>query len=516
MESDTLRHRLRRDWLWGVLLLVAVVLRFHALEARPVHWDEGVHAYFAWEFLTTGQFTYEPWRHGPFLYYAGSVAMAVFGERVVVGRAVVAAVSLGSVVAAYALRDELPMPTAAVAGALLAVHPYVLAPARFFRNDAMTATFTLLAVALYVHYRKTPSRGLAAGLGAALALAIATKEVSYFVLPAAFAPVAVVAHFEARFTDASWRAVLYRALPPTYLHYTVGVAVAVLAVLYGGWPPDPLAAPGAIVDGFQYWRSVAADGNGGKPMYYLGMLTDHTPVLFALALVGCAGTVLDRDGPSVRWLFLSWLALPAMLMSLASEQAWWSFVHLFTPFVFLVAFGVADLRDALQFAVGTVRDRLAARPGRTRGVARLDGPGGLGAATRRVRTGAGPTALGVVLAVLLVTSSVAAFGLPGGVERMAPGDGTDADAETFRYVADEAARLDCPVQLGKGVNPWPAPWWLRGLSIHGSQGKLTADWQFSQGPAVLVTGEEVTPPKRHEFRVVERNGYYVYLPRSGC
>lgn len=138
------------------IVVLAAALRFHHLGARPIHFDEGVHAYYAWRFATEGEFVYEPWRHGPLLYYATAPPMRLIDDSVVVGRAVVAAVSLAMLPALYLLRRDFPRSTLLFAASVLAIHPYALRTARLYRNDALLATFCLLGIGLYAAYRRRP------------------------------------------------------------------------------------------------------------------------------------------------------------------------------------------------------------------------------------------------------------------------------------------------------------------------------------------------------------------------
>ena len=53
-----------------VVALLAAAYRLPALDARPMHTDEAVHAYKFDEFWKTGDYVYDPFEyHGPTLYY---------------------------------------------------------------------------------------------------------------------------------------------------------------------------------------------------------------------------------------------------------------------------------------------------------------------------------------------------------------------------------------------------------------------------------------------------------------
>jgi hypothetical protein len=57
--------------------VVGAALRLVALDARPIHYDEGVHLIETWELLTDGTYTYTGYRHGPPLIYLSALLFNV-------------------------------------------------------------------------------------------------------------------------------------------------------------------------------------------------------------------------------------------------------------------------------------------------------------------------------------------------------------------------------------------------------------------------------------------------------
>ncbi|ERH11859.1 MAG: hypothetical protein J07HB67_00870, partial [halophilic archaeon J07HB67] len=62
----------------GVTLL-ALVVRFVALDARPFHWSEGRVGYWALRFAETGVYDYRPVAGGPLVFVAARWAIGLFG-----------------------------------------------------------------------------------------------------------------------------------------------------------------------------------------------------------------------------------------------------------------------------------------------------------------------------------------------------------------------------------------------------------------------------------------------------
>jgi uncharacterized protein (TIGR03663 family) len=52
-----------------LILVIAFILRFWSLDLKLLHHDEAIHAWFSYDLLTKGAWSYDPSYHGPFLYY---------------------------------------------------------------------------------------------------------------------------------------------------------------------------------------------------------------------------------------------------------------------------------------------------------------------------------------------------------------------------------------------------------------------------------------------------------------
>lgn len=483
------------------LVALAVAARFYHLGARPVHWDEGVHGYYAWEFLTSGTFAYDPWRHGTLLFYLTAPAMALFGESVTVGRAAVAAVSLGVFPALYLLRDDLPRPALWFAATVLALHPFVLATARFYRNDALLATFSLLAVGLYARALRTPNRTLGALLGVAAALALATKEIVYLVLPALALPVVVAAHFDGRFAGRPWRVLLARYAPPRQLSAAALSVLLATVVLYGNWPPDPVGAVPRLLDGIAYWID-EGQAEDGTVTYYLAFLARGAPLLFALTVVGAAGTVLRTRASWFRWVFLSWAAITTGLLSLLGDQSWWNVAAVFPPVALLAGCGGVDLALACRRALGE-RAETWSVPGDR----------------EWLRVALPIVAAGAVMAagIALIALPVGVSGFDGPRSNAMAGQvfdaGDDSRDRAFDLARQRAIETSCPGVLGPHEPTWPGRWWFRGLGFSKAS---NASEVRAAAPAVVVDRKPVDGLGGANYSTTQVGEWYVYAPSRPC
>ncbi|MBV9712666.1 MAG: TIGR03663 family protein [Ktedonobacteraceae bacterium] len=193
------------EWLpfWGIILLAAI-LRFWGLGDKPLHHDESLHAYYAWQLMindlqnwascfngvNAGCYRYDPLLHGPFQFHAIAFVYQISqwlhapdnGVNTTTVR--IAAATLGTVIVGlpYFLRDYLGRIGALLASFLLAVSPSMVYFSRFAREDIYLVCFTFLmvvAVARYVRDRKMSWLVLSA---AAFSLAYATAEATFLTI----------------------------------------------------------------------------------------------------------------------------------------------------------------------------------------------------------------------------------------------------------------------------------------------------------------------------------------------
>lgn len=511
--SERVRDVSARRVAWALVILsLAAFVRLHNLEARGAHWDEGVHAYYSWEFLTTGEFTYEPWRHGPFLYYLSVPFMRLFGESIASGRTAVAVVSLGMLPALYLLRDELPLPAIVFSSLMLALHPYVVHTARFYRNDVMLATFMLLSIGSYARYYRTGRRAWAAGIGVTAGLAFASKEVAFLILPAVAAPILVVMHFHARFETGSIRTSLLEFLPPKHLLLVPVGFLAVIVFFFGGWPLEATDSFGKFLSGLTYWLS-EGQAEEGRVTFYLDWIVAGTPVLFALMAVGIAGAVLRPDSSWFRWIFVAWASFITLVLSLIGDQSWWNVVLLFPPIALLAGYGVTDAWLGARRFADAARERFGIRTGPT-------SPDEI-ASTRQILGIVLPIiAAGVALAIVIgaVPAPEAVAGLESpnqttgfGIQGITVHEQTDTRDRAFQAAREAALQTGCPAFIGPDVYPWPAKWWFRGIE-HEHVTELEED----DRPGVVVTTNPSLSFEEQGYRTLAFEEYRVYVPPDNC
>jgi uncharacterized protein (TIGR03663 family) len=140
---------------YGLIGIIAAVMRFYNLGARAMHHDESLHGFFSWgfkngldEFFTFGTantdtYKHVPFMHGPFQFIGNGFMMWIFGDGDYQARILAATMGTGLVLLPLLLRKQLGRFGALAAAAFIAISPTLLYYSRFTREDIYTAFWTL-------------------------------------------------------------------------------------------------------------------------------------------------------------------------------------------------------------------------------------------------------------------------------------------------------------------------------------------------------------------------------------
>ena len=181
---------------YGLLMVIAITLRFWNLGARAMHHDESLHSYFGFgfskgldDFFTFGTlnndgYKHVPFMHGPFQFIGNGFVMWIFGDGDYQGRILAATMGTAMVAFPFLLRKQLGTFGALAAAMFIAFSPTLTYYSRFTREDIYTAFWVLGIVVFawrYMATRKDHFLYLMAGFMAGLFL---TKETSYMTVGA--------------------------------------------------------------------------------------------------------------------------------------------------------------------------------------------------------------------------------------------------------------------------------------------------------------------------------------------
>lgn len=146
-----------RDWFWlascAVITAIAAVLRFIALDLKPLHHDEGVNGYFLTTLFRDGIYKYDPANyHGPTLYYIALAFAKVFGLETVPIRASVAIWGVLVVVLCFYLWPYIGKAGSLFAGLFVALSPGMVFISRYFIHEIFFVFLSLAIVIAAVYF----------------------------------------------------------------------------------------------------------------------------------------------------------------------------------------------------------------------------------------------------------------------------------------------------------------------------------------------------------------------------
>ncbi|MDD1719914.1 MAG: TIGR03663 family protein [Methanoregulaceae archaeon] len=166
-----IRKHLSFERLFFILVLLTFAIRLISLDLKLFHHDEAIHAWFSYDLLTKGGYSYDPMYHGPLLYYLTSGMFWLFGDTDLVARFLPAVFGSALVLLVYPIyrMGYLDRKQTLVAALFIAVSPDLVYFSRFLRHDIFQLFFTLLilvALLAYLNYGKL-RYGILAGIAVA-------------------------------------------------------------------------------------------------------------------------------------------------------------------------------------------------------------------------------------------------------------------------------------------------------------------------------------------------------------
>ncbi|HWC30234.1 MAG TPA: flippase activity-associated protein Agl23 [Dehalococcoidia bacterium] len=164
------------------IVLVAAVIRFADLGAMALHHDESLHARYTWQLYDGQGYQHNPLMHGPFLFHSGALAYFLFGDADATSRFLPALFGTMLVGMPYLLRKQIGMPAVLIAAAILCFSPTLLYFSRFYRNEMYLSVWSFAVIICIWRYIDEQRDRYLYILAAALALAFATKEVTFILV----------------------------------------------------------------------------------------------------------------------------------------------------------------------------------------------------------------------------------------------------------------------------------------------------------------------------------------------
>ena len=241
-RTRTAMRRSRELLAWLLLLLFAAGTHLAALGHRVLSHDESIHALSSFHLWHDGEYRHDPTYHGPLLYALDAAAFALLGDDDGTARLVPALAGILLLPLLFAARRELGKNGALAAACLVVVSPTLLFYSRYLVADLHVALLGLAWLLAAARYRETGRRRWLVVLTAAMALALATKEVAFLLGATLGAFFLAASLWPARSGEARTGRERARDLTVWMLAFALPFASPVLALL-GGWRPNSDAPP---------------------------------------------------------------------------------------------------------------------------------------------------------------------------------------------------------------------------------------------------------------------------------
>ncbi|MEK9659383.1 MAG: flippase activity-associated protein Agl23 [Chloroflexota bacterium] len=170
---------------WCALMAAALASRLWDVGGRALHYDELLHAWYAWRYADGLGYAHTPLTHGPLLFHLAAGTFKLLGSSDMTARMLPALVGAVVVAMPLALRGALGRWGALGASVLLLTSPTGLYFARFLRNDVYMSLWALVLAALIWNHTRNPRLWHLVAWALAWSGAFATKETA-FMLAGAF------------------------------------------------------------------------------------------------------------------------------------------------------------------------------------------------------------------------------------------------------------------------------------------------------------------------------------------
>ena len=164
----------------ALILVLAVISRFHNIDLRVMSHDEVNHVVPSWELFRGKGYRHDPVTHGPFQFHLVSLSYFLLGDNDFSARVPAALFSIAAVgFILFAYRRYLGRTGAIIAGFLFLISPYMLYYGRYTRNEAFIELFGVLTLYAVLRYLDKGDRFSLFLLTITTVLHFTTKETAF-------------------------------------------------------------------------------------------------------------------------------------------------------------------------------------------------------------------------------------------------------------------------------------------------------------------------------------------------
>ncbi len=330
-----------------LIIFFALLIRLFDLGERVFHHDESVHASFTLNLLKTGQYTYNPAYHGPFLFHSTAVIFHFLGINDATARLIPVFFGVATIPLLFLLKKELGKRGVLWSAFLLSFSPSMVYFSRFFRNDLIIVFCTLATVAGGVRYlenlhstKRYPYLILAAS---SLAIAVSSKENAYLVILmfGAYGGIYILYKFYSDWKKENLSlkkalrlksSAFFPFLPEILLS---GVLFFFIVMLFYTSLFRNDITPFSIVEkAFSHWMEMHKIQRLGGPFYfYIPILLVYESPILLFGTMGIIYFLKKKDKNAPFFLFISYWAVASLLLySYLQEKVPWLVVNIVLPF----------------------------------------------------------------------------------------------------------------------------------------------------------------------------------------
>lgn len=350
--------------LFIIAIAIASWIRFHELQIKPFHHDEGVNSYFLLNLARSGNYQYDPTNyHGPSLYYLALIAMTALGQTDFALRFTPALFGVLAALLVWPLRRHLGTIGTAAAAFGIALSPGLVYYSRDFIHE-MLFGFAVFGVVVGA-WRYAESRNFFwfALAAVSMGLLLTTKEtavVNLAVIVIALPSAAVWSATrkllrEHRFTPGNLVRDLKHdaaSLLPSFDHALAAAIIAIFlhiflySSLFKHWP--------GVTDFFKsiwLWTKERSTTDHVHPFtYYLGILLKLELPLLIGSFLG--GLVVLLKGTRF-WLFTAaWTLGTVLAYSIIPYKTPWLMVSFLIPMALMTGYGAEQIYQLLPTISG--------------------------------------------------------------------------------------------------------------------------------------------------------------------
>ncbi|MCX6809340.1 MAG: TIGR03663 family protein [Candidatus Berkelbacteria bacterium] len=331
-----------------LIFLLLILSRFLFLSNRPVHHDEGMLSYFAYQIIKEYSYTYTPQIHGPVLFYFQALAFKIFGSETAIVRFSPAlfGVLLGFVPLFF--KKALGKSKAIVISLLILASPILMFYSRFLVHTALSAVFMLVFVLFVWQFFKKFNANFLFYAAAALAFSFGTSETTY-IFCAIFILFLLPFYIFARKDFAKYLKKFIAFFKSNYPDFVSAFLIFILIWMalysFGFTNSEGLRFsypnPFDKATGVGFWVSQHKVHLGGQPWFYylmLGSIYEFLPFIAAIFAI-----INFKKSKSVFYLFLVWWAATSTIaFAWAGEKFPWLFLPSLLPIIFLGGYYIGE------------------------------------------------------------------------------------------------------------------------------------------------------------------------------